>query len=101
MKTKIILAVLILAITVAAVRSQQPTSNVKPAPDRFRLISGEAMVQTAVGTEYAAPAKGMFLLDTETGQTWRYQPPYKVKSADGKETMLPDQWVPINFPSNR
>lgn len=101
MKTKIILFVLILAITVAAVRSQQPAANVKPSPDRFRLVSGEAMVQTAVGTDYAVPAKGMFLLDTETGQTWRYQPPYRAKSANGTETMLTDQWVQINFPSNR
>jgi hypothetical protein len=85
-----LLAMTVVAVGLLSAYSQQaipkPSSTSSPN-GRYQLISAPVGEATGDST--------VFLLDTATGNVWRYQPAYSAKGTDGKETIVPAMFFPI------
>src|SRR5689334_21510895 len=110
MKSKILYTVVVIAavlccavLFVQAQESRRITGNQSPSGERFKIVSADVMLQQWAGeqpTSMESPAKAVFLVDTQTGQTWRYESPHTFKKSDGTNSMSVEQWISVSFPEN-
>jgi hypothetical protein len=76
---------------------QHPT----PTPTQTMTATGRYQFESLVideldpGTEAASPAHVAFLVDTETGQIWRFQPNW-VQTQNGKSSVIPDMLIRVD-----
>jgi hypothetical protein len=81
--------ILFVAAFLIAQPAQRPGS-----PDRYKLISAQVLEPVEGGDSISAGT--VFLLDSESGQVWRYQPSIAFKSPDGTEKRWSDLFRPVS-----
>jgi hypothetical protein len=90
--------VLIFIVTTSpSLFAQQPSQTalpVEPSP-RYQLFAA------STDEPLSGPEKRVFLIDTQTGDVWEYQPPFVWTSPDGKKTVTAAsfQKIPESFPA--
>lgn len=85
----------------AFVRSDNAVLAASPdlANGHFQLQA--VMVDEPNGEGIVAPAHEVFLVDTDTGKVWKYQPLQWAKNKDGSYKILnPDLFVPVQVGSS-
>ena len=62
----------------------------QPAPGRYQLVSLEL-------NDHLEKTKSVFLLDSQTGRVWRYQPFSAGTTNDNKPINFPEVFLPIEI----
>jgi hypothetical protein len=71
-----------------------------PANGHFQLQA--VIVDEPNGEGVVAPVHEVFLVDTDTGKVWKYQPLQWAKNKDGSSRILnPDFFVPVQVGSSQ
>ena len=81
------------AITCLVVLGLARGQSDKPSSGRYQLVSA-SVVESEHFDNTNSIAPGVFLLDTETGHIWRYQPPFEFKS-EGKTGQTTEYFAPV------
>lgn len=90
MKTKLIAGAIIVCGLVVALYAQQGSQRTAET-HRYQLVGAQVEDKVSGQTTHV-----VFLLDTQTGQTFRYQSPFSKKDArSGEEAMVPDIFYPV------
>lgn len=96
MKNRLICVFFCLAVFARIVSAQQrnPPKPSAPIPPRFQLVQVSLDRQNGSSNQVATYHE-LFLLDTQTGKLWHYQPDLILKG-DGKNTSFsPEMLVPV------
>ena len=95
MKTTWLLASLATVMLISLAPAQRPTpSPTTSATGRYQFQS-LIIDENDPGKVTDSPVHIAFLVDTETGQIWRFQP-QRVATEDGKEIMMRDILIPVD-----
>jgi outer membrane protein assembly factor BamB len=75
-------------------------SSPDPINGHFQLQS--VIVDQPVAAGGTVAAHDLFLVDTDTGRVWRYQPVNITRNSDGTfKGTIPDAFIPVPVPSLR
>lgn len=78
----------------AALAAQTPQPRTKPTPQpRYLLVPAE--VKAGIGFAGGELTHEVFLIDTETGRVWRFQPGGVINSSDGNSDQQNDMFIPV------
>jgi len=79
----------------------QPVPHTVTTPARYQLVSLEFDQALNVGgtatSESPSRSRAVFLLDSQTGRVWRYQPElvWKGKDKDNEPAKIPELFIPL------